>query len=212
MAATTIAYGPADDNGNADVICQLFIEQVLRGASLGRALLEARLGYVRQQSVVDPYDEKTLAQFVLLGDPSLHPFVEAGGAEDDGVAGREGRRACRAAATPGPPDEGRRAAGRARRAYTVPAQVPQTAAGCWEQGAGRRAPPLQARAHVPGARAGRRQGGGGQGAEDDAQGPARVRGHQAAGAAPRPKAPPRIDGLLAYQVNGELVARIVVSR
>jgi hypothetical protein len=24
--------------------------------------------------VVDPYDEKTLAQFVLLGDPSLHPF------------------------------------------------------------------------------------------------------------------------------------------
>jgi GNAT superfamily N-acetyltransferase len=74
VASTTIAYGPEDGNANADVICQLFIEQLLRGASLGRALLEARLAYVRQQSVVDPYDEKTLAQFVLLGDPSFHPF------------------------------------------------------------------------------------------------------------------------------------------
>lgn len=78
LASTTIAYGPADENGNADVICQLFLEQLLRGASLGRAMLEARQGYVRLQSVVDPYDEKTLAQFVLLGDPSLHPFVEVG--------------------------------------------------------------------------------------------------------------------------------------
>ena len=77
VASTTISYGPADDNANADWICQFFIEQVLRGASLGRAFLEARLAYVRKQSVVDPYDEKTLAQFVLLGDPSLHAFVEA---------------------------------------------------------------------------------------------------------------------------------------
>ena len=77
VAATTIAYGPADDNANADWICQFFIEQVLRGASTGRAFLEARLAYLRKQSVADPYDEKTLAQFVLLGDPSLHPFVEA---------------------------------------------------------------------------------------------------------------------------------------
>lgn len=74
VASTTIAYGLEDQNSNADVICQLFIEQLLRGASLGRALLEARLAYVRSQSVMDPYDEKTLAQFVLLGDPSLHPF------------------------------------------------------------------------------------------------------------------------------------------
>jgi GNAT superfamily N-acetyltransferase len=77
LASTTIAYGPEDDNANADVLCQVFIEQTLRGASLGRALLEARLAYVRGQSVVDPYDEKTLAQFLLLGDPSLHPFSDA---------------------------------------------------------------------------------------------------------------------------------------
>jgi Peptidase family C25 len=77
VASTTIAYGPEDENANADIICQIFTEQVLRGASLGRAFLEARLAYVRQQSVADPYDEKTLAQFVLLGDPSLHPFPSA---------------------------------------------------------------------------------------------------------------------------------------
>lgn len=76
VASTTIAYGPAAGNANADLICQFFLDQVLRGASLGRALLEARLAYVRQQSVADPYDEKTLAQFVLLGDPSIHPFVQ----------------------------------------------------------------------------------------------------------------------------------------
>jgi GNAT superfamily N-acetyltransferase len=76
VASTTIAYGPAAGNANADLICQFFLDHVLKGASLGRALLEARLAYIRSQSVADPYDEKTLAQFVLLGDPSLHPFVE----------------------------------------------------------------------------------------------------------------------------------------
>ena len=80
VASTTVSYGLEDENANADVICQLFIEQVLKGASLGRALLEARLGYVRQQSVADAYDEKTLAQFLLLGDPSHHPFPSGGAA------------------------------------------------------------------------------------------------------------------------------------
>lgn len=91
VASTTIAYGLEDSNANADVLCQLFIEQVLRGASLGRAFLEARLDYVRQQSVADPYDEKTLAQFVLLGDPSLHPFPASP------VSGRKKSRTARAA-------------------------------------------------------------------------------------------------------------------
>lgn len=77
LASTTIAYGPEDDNANADVICRLFLQRVLEGASLGRAFLEARLEYIGKQSVVDPYDAKTLAQFVLLGDPSIHPFRAA---------------------------------------------------------------------------------------------------------------------------------------
>ena len=80
VASTTIAYGPPSGNANADLICQFFLEQLLLGASLGRAFLEARLAYVRRQSVADPYDEKTLGQFVLLGDPSLVPFVQEGDA------------------------------------------------------------------------------------------------------------------------------------
>ena len=47
IAGTTVAYGPADTNDNADILCQLFLEQLLSGASLGRAFLEARLGYMR---------------------------------------------------------------------------------------------------------------------------------------------------------------------
>ena len=42
VASTTISYGPKVGNANADVICQLFLGHVLKGASLGRALLEAR--------------------------------------------------------------------------------------------------------------------------------------------------------------------------
>lgn len=74
VASTTIAYGPADDVANADIICRVFLERLLEGASLGRAFVEARQALVARQSVVDPYNAKTLAQFVLLGDPSIHPF------------------------------------------------------------------------------------------------------------------------------------------
>lgn len=31
VASTTIAYGPVDDNANADIVCQLFLDHVLRG-------------------------------------------------------------------------------------------------------------------------------------------------------------------------------------
>jgi hypothetical protein len=77
VASSTIAYGPADDNANADVICRVFLERVVGGASLGRAFAEARLSLVANQSVVDPYNAKTLAQFVLLGDPSIHAFTSS---------------------------------------------------------------------------------------------------------------------------------------
>jgi hypothetical protein len=73
FGSSTIAYGPAEGNGAADLICQFFLSRVLAGASLGRAALEARQDYVREVTVVDPVDLKTLAQFSLLGDPSIHP-------------------------------------------------------------------------------------------------------------------------------------------
>ena len=71
FGSTTIAYGPSEGNGQADLICQYFIRAVRDGASLGRAALEARHRFASQLSHLDPSDLKTLAQFILLGDPSI---------------------------------------------------------------------------------------------------------------------------------------------
>lgn len=73
LGSTTIAYGPADDNGAADLICQDFFRHVFEGASTGRALLQARQEFMRKSAPIDPIDLKTMAQFYLLGDPSIHP-------------------------------------------------------------------------------------------------------------------------------------------
>jgi hypothetical protein len=73
LGSTTASFGPHDRNDYADLICQYFMRRVLAGASLGRATLEARQEFIRMSPVLDPFDQKTLAQFVLLGDPSIHP-------------------------------------------------------------------------------------------------------------------------------------------
>ena len=73
LGSSTIAYGPADTNGDADLLCQYFVEAVLGGASLGRATLEARQKFVRGVTVLSPVNTKTLAQFSFLGDPSIQP-------------------------------------------------------------------------------------------------------------------------------------------
>jgi hypothetical protein len=73
FGSSTIAYGPAVGNGAADLITQYFLLAVLEGASLGRAALVARQRFVQQTTELDPFDLKTLAQFSLLGDPSVHP-------------------------------------------------------------------------------------------------------------------------------------------
>ncbi|MEK6302111.1 MAG: hypothetical protein AABO41_15485 [Acidobacteriota bacterium] len=73
FGSTTIAYGPAEGNGGADLICQFFVLQVLGGASLGRAALEAQQQFIASAPQMDPTDVKTMAQFILLGDPSIHP-------------------------------------------------------------------------------------------------------------------------------------------
>lgn len=74
FGSSTIAYGPADDNGAADLICQFFLLKVMGGASLGRAALEARQEFVQSAPNMDPMDLKTIAQFFLLGDPSIVPI------------------------------------------------------------------------------------------------------------------------------------------
>jgi hypothetical protein len=73
FGSSTIAYGPAEGNGAADLITQYFLLAVLEGASIGRAALSARQQFVAQTGELDPMDLKTLAQFSLLGDPSVIP-------------------------------------------------------------------------------------------------------------------------------------------
>jgi hypothetical protein len=81
FGSTTIAYGPSDINGAADLICQYFLIHVLNGASLGRAALLARQQYVEGVGQMDAVDLKTLAQFYLLGDPSIHPIIKLSSTE-----------------------------------------------------------------------------------------------------------------------------------
>lgn len=73
--SSTTAYGPADGNGQADLVCRFVLAGVLSGASTGRALLDARQRYVRESGALNPVDLKTLAQFDLLGDPSVVPVA-----------------------------------------------------------------------------------------------------------------------------------------
>lgn len=75
LGSSTIAYGPAEGNGSADLLCQYFLRRVLAGASLGRAALEARQEFALAGPDLDPFDLKTLAQFSLFGDPSIHPVA-----------------------------------------------------------------------------------------------------------------------------------------
>ncbi len=72
FGSTNIAYGPAAGNSAADIITQDFLRHMLSGASLGRAVLQARQDYVLKNSVMNYVDLKTLAQFHLLGDPAIH--------------------------------------------------------------------------------------------------------------------------------------------
>ena len=72
MGSSTIAYGPADGQGLADLICQYYMINVSNGASTGRALLEARQRFLTESAPdLDPYELKTIAQFYILGDPSI---------------------------------------------------------------------------------------------------------------------------------------------
>jgi hypothetical protein len=75
FGSSTIAYGPADGNGAADLITQYFLIAVRRGVSIGHAALTARQQFVQQTGELDPIDLKTLAQFNLLGDPSVVPAL-----------------------------------------------------------------------------------------------------------------------------------------
>jgi hypothetical protein len=77
VGATMIAWVGVGQMMCADWIVAGYLKGTLGGASLGRAFFEAKQDYVRwinqQGQAPDLADEKTLIEFVLLGDPSIHP-------------------------------------------------------------------------------------------------------------------------------------------
>ena len=81
LGSTCTAWVGLDTMLCSDWIVSAFLKSVLAGASLGRAALEARQNLARwrqaQGEQADSADEKTLIQFVLLGDPSIHPVKVA---------------------------------------------------------------------------------------------------------------------------------------
>jgi hypothetical protein len=79
--STTTAWVGLSSMLCADWVISSFLRGVLQGASLGRALLEAKQDLVRwigqQGRSPDLAEEKTLLQFLLLGDPGIHAVPEA---------------------------------------------------------------------------------------------------------------------------------------
>jgi len=89
FGSSCLAYGPAIGVAGASQICRSFFFYIVEGASLGRAVLQARQDLIAAAPILDPIDLKTLAQFHLLGDPSIHP-VDAGRADEAVPAVRAG--------------------------------------------------------------------------------------------------------------------------
>lgn len=83
MGSTMIAWVGPETMMCADWIVAQYLKSACGGASLGRSLLEAKQHFLRwltqQGRSPDIADQKTLIEFVLLGDPSLHPVAQSGG-------------------------------------------------------------------------------------------------------------------------------------
>ena len=107
--STTIAWVGVDSMLCADWIIASFLRGATGGASLGRALLDGKqelMKQIQQQGrAIDLAEEKTLLQFHLLGDPSIHlvPAVETAPVTAAMVRGR----VAMAAPGLGPADERR---------------------------------------------------------------------------------------------------------
>jgi hypothetical protein len=75
--STTIAYGPSSTNGQADLICQYFLQEILNGNSIGTAALSARQRFASSSPTLSSSDLKTLVQFICLGDASVRCVNDA---------------------------------------------------------------------------------------------------------------------------------------
>jgi hypothetical protein len=71
--------GSPSDKNYADVLAAGYLKNVLAGSSIGRAFLDSKTAYaysiIEKGKILDLGDEKTLIEYVLLGDPSIHPVA-----------------------------------------------------------------------------------------------------------------------------------------
>jgi hypothetical protein len=76
LGSTNMAFGGIGEWVGADLLATFFFQKALGGASLGRALAEARQDFIKSpksQQMISLGNLKTLAQFTLYGDPSVTP-------------------------------------------------------------------------------------------------------------------------------------------
>ena len=81
VGSTMMAWVGTSGMGPADWIVQSYLKNVLAGQSIGNALLSSKQDYHSFYSLDDNTfaapEEKTLIEFILLGDPSIHPVKSA---------------------------------------------------------------------------------------------------------------------------------------
>jgi hypothetical protein len=101
VGSTMMAWVGLADMSAADWIATDYLRRVLEGASIGRALLESKQdnpGYTYEHGQVQgPEEEKTVIEYVLLGDPSIHPVSSVpDSANELAIQERRQRRVARA--------------------------------------------------------------------------------------------------------------------
>jgi hypothetical protein len=79
VGSTMKAWVGTDEMSGADVIVTYYLKRVLEGDSIGLAFLKSKQDYHIHDSipgkVLGPEEDKTLIEYILLGDPSIHPVT-----------------------------------------------------------------------------------------------------------------------------------------
>jgi Peptidase family C25 len=77
VGSTMMAWVGLGTMSGADWIVTAYLKSVLEGESIGLAFLKSKQDYHRHDGirgrVIDVQGEKTLIEYILLGDPSIHP-------------------------------------------------------------------------------------------------------------------------------------------
>jgi hypothetical protein len=101
IGSTMMAWVGIWDMGPADWIVQSYLKNVFAGHSIGNAFLASkqdyRSFYALEGNTLSDDEEKTLIEYILLGDPSIHPVSSSQSAADLlAVQSRRRRRDARA--------------------------------------------------------------------------------------------------------------------